>query len=150
MCAPWRVDVGDRCDALVSHWGNIVFCCCFQTGSLRGWERSCFTLAAIPPSCVRLGPMGVFQWHRDELCTLSCGRRDGPDGGTHSPQAASTSAPPMLGRSMQSRVSDLVGLGIFKKGSPLQWRIQYAGAMHSRMFLEVIRTWDDVRTDILH
>ena len=67
----------------------------------------------------------------------------------HVLQAASTSAL-MLGRSVQTRVTALVGPGIFKKGSPLQWRIQYVGAVHSRIDLEFIRTWDDVRTDILH
>jgi hypothetical protein len=61
------------------------FRCCFQTESLWGCEKSCFTLAAIPPSCVRLGPMGVFQWHRGELCTRFCSRRDGLDGGTRAP-----------------------------------------------------------------
>ena len=93
-------------DTSATHWfltGVTLFPLLFPAGEFSGVGAILLHIGGYPTSCVRLCPMGVFQWHRDELCTLSCGRRDGPDGGTHSPQAASTSAPPMLGRSMQSR-----------------------------------------------
>ena len=66
--------------------GGHCFPLLFPAGEFAGVGTILLHIGGYPTSCVRLCPMGVFQWHRDELCTLSCGRRDGPDGGTPPPR----------------------------------------------------------------
>ena len=65
--------------------GGHCFPLLFPAWEFAGVGAILLHIGGYPSSCVRLCPMGVFQWHRGELCTLSCGRRDGPDGGTHPP-----------------------------------------------------------------
>ena len=43
----------------------------FPAGEFAGVGAILLHIGGYPTSCVRLSPMGVFQWHRDELFTLS-------------------------------------------------------------------------------
>ena len=93
--------------------GGHCFPLLFPAGEFAGVGAILLHIGGYPTRCVRLSPMGVFQWHRGELCTLSCGRRDGLDGGTHTPGSKYLGIT-HAGTVNAKSVSDLIGLDTFK------------------------------------